>query len=122
MDKDGFLYINGRTKLEYKLSNGKYINPNFIEKLLCLSPWIDQAVVFGDGLAHNKVIVHGNPETKDAKQMLDHVKELLRGRVQNYEVPNEVFLAKEPFSLGNGLLTQKLEPNRNKILKLYASF
>lgn len=122
MDKDGFLYINGRTKLEYKLSNGKYINPNFIEKLLCLSPWIDQAVVFGDGLAHNKVIVHGNPENKDAKQMLDHVQELLRGRVQHYEVPNEIFLAKEPFSLGNGLLTQKLEPNRNKILKLYASF
>jgi len=120
MDKDGFLYINGRTKLEYKLSNGKYINPNFIEKLLCLSPWINHAVVFGDGLSHNKVILHCNPEQKDAKQMLTHIHGLLQGKVQHYEIPNEILFVKEPFSLQNGLLTQKLEPNRNKILKRYA--
>ena len=118
MDKDGFLYVNGRTKMEYKLSNGKYVNPIYIEKMLCLSPLIDQAVVFGDGLAHNKVIIHSGQN--DKKKMLNHIRELLKDKVQHYEVPNDVFFTEEPFSLQNGLLTQKLEPNRNKILKLYS--
>lgn len=119
LDKDGFLYVSGRTKMEYKLSNGKYINPIYIEKMLCLSPLIEQAVVFGDGLAHNKVIIHSGQ--KDKKKMLNHIQELLRDKVQQYEVPDDVFFTEEPFSLQNGLLTQKLEPNRNKILKLYSS-
>ena len=117
MDKDGYLYLNGRTKTEYKLSNGKYINPTYIEKLLCMSPWIDQAVVFGEGLAHNKVILNSTQKNKDL--MLSHIQELLRNQVQNYEVPDDIVFVNEPFSLQNGLLTQKLEPNRNKILKLY---
>lgn len=118
IDKDGFLYVSGRTKMEYKLSNGKYINPTYIEKMLCLSPLIDQAVVFGDGLAHNKVIIHSTQ--KDKKKILNHIHELLKDKVQPYEVPNDVFFTEEPFSLQNGLLTQKLEPNRHKILKLYS--
>jgi long-subunit acyl-CoA synthetase (AMP-forming) len=44
----------------------------------------------------------------------------VKDKVQHYEVPNDVFFTEEPFSLQNGLLTQKLEPNRNKILKLYS--
>lgn len=118
MDKDGYLYINGRTKTEYKLSNGKYVNPIYIEKLLCMSPWIDQAVVFGDGMPHNKVIIHSPKGKRD--EMMRHIEELLEGRVQRYEIPNDIVFVEEAFSTKNGLLTQKLEPNRNKILKLYA--
>lgn len=119
MDKDGYLYINGRTKLEYKLSNGKYINPTYIEKLLCMSPLIDQAVVFGDGMTKNKVIIHSSKCDKNKDRMLFHIQGLLEGKVQNYEVPDDIVFVEEPFSTQNGLLTQKLEPNRNKILKLY---
>jgi len=117
MDKDGYLYISGRTKTEYKLSNGKYVNPAHIEKLLCMSPLIDQAVVFGDGLAHNKVIIHSHQKEKET--MKKHIQGLLEGKVQHYEIPDEILFVEEPFSTQNGLLTQKLEPNRNKILKLY---
>jgi long-chain acyl-CoA synthetase len=120
LDRDGFLYINGRTKTEYKLSNGKYINPAFIEKMMCLSPLIDQAVVFGDGFAHNKAIIYSPKNDKrDKDAMLFHIKELLEGRVQHYEIPNDIVFAEEAFSFQNGLLTQKLEPNREKIMKLY---
>jgi long-chain acyl-CoA synthetase len=121
MDKDGFLYINGRTKMEYKLSNGKYVNPTYIEKMLCLSPWIDQAVVFGDGMAYNKVILYSNSQShKNKDTMLDHIRGLLQDKVQPYEMPDDVFFTEEPFSIENDLLTQKLEPNRTKILKLYS--
>lgn len=118
LDKDGFLYIHGRTKTQYKLSNGKYINPTFLEKLLCMSPLIEQAVVFGDGLDRNKVVLQSHHKDKD--RMLHHIRELLQDKVQHYEIPDDVLFTEEPFRLENGLLTQKLEPNRNKILELYS--
>lgn len=120
IDKDGYLFIKGRVKTEYKLSNGKYTNPTYIEKILCMSPIIDQAVVFGDGLARNKVIVHSTSKVKDKDMMLFHIREILEGKTQYYEVPDDVIFAEEPFTLQNGMLTQKLEPNRNKILKSFA--
>ena len=52
--------------------------------------------------------------------MLNHIHDLLKDKVQPYEIPDDVFFTEEPFSLQNGLLTQKLEPNRHKILKLYS--
>jgi long-chain acyl-CoA synthetase len=120
LDDDGFLFINGRTKTMYKLSNGKYVNPSYIESILCMSPLIEQAVVFGDGLSYNQVIVHSSQE-KDMDVLLCNIRESLQGKVQPYEIPKEIILADEPFTLQNGLLTQKLEPNRRKILDKYVS-
>ncbi|HEX2675645.1 MAG TPA: long-chain fatty acid--CoA ligase, partial [Polyangiales bacterium] len=51
-DQDGFLYITGRVKELFKLSNGKYVAPVPIEERLQLSPYIAQCVVFGDGQPH----------------------------------------------------------------------
>lgn len=120
IDDDGFLHVLGRTKTEYKLSNGKYVNPVYLESLLCMHPSIDQAVVFGDGMPHNKVILHMTNK-KDADHGLRLVREVLEGKVQPYEIPDEVLMVEEPFSLQNGQLTQKLEPNRRRILEVYAS-
>lgn len=118
-DKNGYLYLYGRTKTEYKLSNGKYINPIFLEKLLCMSSKIDQAVVFGEGSSHNKIIVYS--ADRDKENMLNYIQQYLEDKVQPYEIPRDVLFANEPFTTKNGMLTQKLEPNRHKIITQYTS-
>lgn len=120
VDEEGYLHIHGRTKIEYKLSNGKYVNPVFIESILCMQPAIDQAVVFGEGLSHNKVILHSTKQQPDMGDLLQLVRTSLEGKVQPYEIPREILLVEEPFTLQNGQLTQKLEPNRRRILEIYA--
>ena len=40
LDEDGFLWITGRIKEQYKLENGKYVTPVPIEEELKLSPFI----------------------------------------------------------------------------------
>ena len=47
MDKDGYLYITGRIKEQYKLENGKYVVPSPLEEALKLSPYIENAFLFG---------------------------------------------------------------------------
>jgi len=52
-----FLKITGRVKEQYKLENGKYVAPAPLEDKLCLSPYISQAVLYGDNMPHNIVLV-----------------------------------------------------------------
>ena len=47
-DADGFLRITGRLKEKFKLSNGKFVVPGPLEEIVKLSPFIEQAFVFGE--------------------------------------------------------------------------
>lgn len=49
LDADGFLTITGRKKDLLVLSNGKKVVPTELESLLVASPYIEQAVIHGDG-------------------------------------------------------------------------
>lgn len=48
-DKDGFLFLTGRTKSMFKTSMGKFINPEIIEEKFKESPFILDMMVVGEG-------------------------------------------------------------------------
>lgn len=60
LDEDGFLYITGRIKEQYKLENGKYVFPAALEKDIQLSPLVENAMIFGEGHSHNVCLVTPN--------------------------------------------------------------
>ena len=49
LDADGFLKITGRKKEMFKTSGGKYVIPTLLENELKESPFIEQAMVIGEG-------------------------------------------------------------------------
>ena len=49
IDGEGFLHIAGRIKDEFKLSTGKFVFPEPIERVLERDPLVEHAVVFGAG-------------------------------------------------------------------------
>ncbi|MCP3956587.1 MAG: long-chain fatty acid--CoA ligase, partial [bacterium] len=57
IDEDGFLYITGRIKEQYKLENGKYVVPGPLEELLQLSPFITQAFIHGFNKPFNIALI-----------------------------------------------------------------
>ena len=57
LDEDGFLYITGRIKEQYKLANGKYVSPAPLEERLKLSPFIAAAMICGENRSHNVALV-----------------------------------------------------------------
>lgn len=61
-DADGRLSIVGRKKELMALSTGKKIIPSALETLLCASPWIEQAMVVGEGRTHLAAIIVPNPK------------------------------------------------------------
>ncbi|HFS66760.1 MAG TPA: long-chain fatty acid--CoA ligase, partial [Flavobacteriia bacterium] len=62
LDNDGFLYITGRKKENFKTSGGKYINPEKIEIALKKSKYMDHAVVIGENEKFPALILQPNFE------------------------------------------------------------
>ncbi|WP_442483431.1 AMP-dependent synthetase/ligase [Aeoliella sp. SH292] len=61
-DAEGRLSIVGRKKELMALATGKKIVPSAIETLICASPWIEQAMVIGEGRSYLSAIIVPNPK------------------------------------------------------------
>lgn len=137
LDKDGFLYITGRIKEQYKLENGKFVFPVSLEEEICLVPFVQQAVIYGLNRPYNICIVvpdfdvlrryakeKGLPadiETLVARpDIIDMISETitnhLKGKFGGYEIPKKFLLLSEPFTLDNGTLTQTMKLKRKVVL------
>ena len=57
LDEDGFLHLTGRKKEIIITSTGKNISPSNIQILLKTSPYINEAVVFGDGRTYLTALI-----------------------------------------------------------------
>lgn len=115
MDKDGFLYIEGRKKNIYITSYGRNVSPEWIESLLSASPLITQAAVFGEGKAFSTaVIVSNNP------QSIPHIIQSVNHQLPDYARIGAHVIATEPFSLSNNQLTGTGRPRRQVIYEYYA--
>ncbi len=139
---DGFLYITGRFKDEYKLSNGKYIHPESMETDIKLVHNIANAFVWGEGKAYNIAIIvpdfatmkkddriakwaQGVPEEvvkdKNIQEFLtEEIKRHLKKSYGGYEIPQKFVYATEDFTLENGLVTQTMKLKRKEAQKIYA--
>ena len=138
---DGFLYITGRYKDEYKLSNGKYVHPESIETDIKLIRNIANAFVWGEGKEYNIAVIvpdfaamkkderiskwaQGSPQevvkNKNIQDFLSaEIKKHLQKSYGGYEIPQRFIFAGEDFTLENGLVTQTMKLKRNVALRTY---
>ena len=140
IDKDGFLYITGRIKEQFKLENGKFVYPAAIEEKIKLIPYVEFAVVYGlnipyticmvypDFIVMGKYAKENNLPTDPAEMIKDErivnlfkdaIKNQLEGKFGNYEVPRKLLLMSKGFSVENGMLTQTLKLKRRAVLQKY---
>ena len=140
-DEDGFLWITGRIKEQYKLTNGKYVFPAVIEEEIKLIPLVANAMVYGDGKPYNICLVLpdfevaarwalkegvstepdqllGNEKFRD--MLTGEIKEHLRRTFGGYEIPEKYLFIKEDFTIENKMLTQTMKLKRPVVLDNYA--
>jgi len=140
IDKDGFLFITGRIKEQYKLENGKYVFPSAIEEEIKLNPLIENAMIYGSNRPYNVCLVvpnfpalavyaekHGLPADPEGlvknKEIADLLtKEILgglKGKFGGYEIPQRFVFLTEGFTLENGLLTQTMKLKRKFVFQKF---
>ncbi len=137
LDEDGFLFITGRIKEQYKLENGKYVFPAAIEEDIKLITFIENAMVYGENKEYNTCIIvpdfevlkkyaeknnlPTNPKElisrQDVQDMITReIQESLKGKYGSYEIPKKFIYIDEPFSLENGMLTQTMKLKRRVVV------
>ncbi len=140
LDKDGYLWITGRIKEQYKLENGKYVFPAAIEEDIRLLPYIENAMIYGDGKPFNVCLVLPDCDilTRTANELVlktkveklinspvvqefisKEIKEHLAEKFGHYEIPKEFIFSNAMLSIDNGMLTPTLKLKRRKVLEKY---
>lgn len=142
IDKDGYIYITGRLKEQYKLENGKYVFPSAIEEDITLLPYIEMAMIYGDGKPYNiclavpdKAILQKTANKLNVKTEIDklilspvvqefmsnEIKASLKEKYGGYEIPKKFIFIDELFTVDNGMLTQTLKLKRRNVLEKYSA-
>jgi long-chain acyl-CoA synthetase len=143
VDAQGFLFITGRIKEQYKLENGKYVVPTPLEEQLKLSPYVLNAMVYGDNRPFNVALVVANvsalrtwaaehhvslPSSPDAILKDDRVRALFKREIEKhgtafkgFESIQDFALVAEDFTTDNGMLTPSLKLKRRKVIETYGS-
>ena len=121
----GMLKLTGRAKELFKTAKGKYVAPAPIENMLGESPMIETVMVSGVGqqAAYGLVVLAEDlrPKMADPAVRAEVERELgerlrqVNARVADYEQLKMLVIAKEPFSIENGLLTPTMKIRRARI-------
>ena len=140
LDKDGYLFITGRIKEQYKLENGKFVFPASLEEDICLVNCVQNAMVYGENRAFNICLVvpeftvlrkyaqqHGLPIDDESllkspeieKMVAETITSSLKGKYGGYEIPKKFILLAEGFSIENGMLTPTLKLKRRVVMEKY---
>ncbi|MFO0696388.1 MAG: long-chain fatty acid--CoA ligase [Polyangiales bacterium] len=138
-DGEGFLYITGRIKEQYKLLNGKYVVPTPLEEELKLSPFVSSAMVYGDNQEFNVALIIPDFEalkqwateqgiTGDLKTLCENERvrllltdeiEKQSGEFKQYEKVKRFVVGATDFTTDNGMLTPSLKVKRREVMKHY---
>jgi long-chain acyl-CoA synthetase len=143
IDAQGFLFITGRIKEQYKLENGKYVVPTPLEEQIKLSPYVLNVMVYGDNRPYNVALVVANvaavktwaegahvalPDDTAAILGDDRVRSLFgkeieanSGAFKGFEGVKDFALIADDFTTDNGMLTPSLKLKRRKVVETYAT-
>jgi len=140
LDDEGFLYITGRIKEQYKLENGKYVSPGPLEEDIKLSPYVAHVMIYGDNKPYNVALVVANMDSvrewasengvsvARPELLLEEprVRQLFRdeiaGRSAEFKAFEEIrdfALISEDFTTDNNMLTPSLKLKRRAVWAAY---
>lgn len=140
LDAEGYLWITGRIKEQFKLLNGKYVFPAAIEEEIKLLPHVANAMIHGDGKPYNICLVVPDFEVaarwaaergvsnlpgdllanREFTEMIEGaIVRILTGTFGKYEIPRKFIFLEEDFTVENRMLTQTMKVKRRVVLNRY---
>lgn len=123
-DPEGYLFLTGRIKDQFKTDKGKYIVPAAIEMKLLTHPDIEMACVVGAGIPQPVALLNlteaasGKPRVELARSLSAFLQSVNAG-LDNFERLKKLIVT-PAWTIGNGLITPTLKVKRNELEKRYA--
>jgi len=118
VDDDGFLFIRGRADDVIVLDNGKKIIVRPLEEHLKASPAIEECVVFCPTQTHLVAVVSPAGEPADEDAITARLASANATFSRDEQIKG-VVIARERFTIANGMLTSQFKPRRQRILQTH---
>lgn len=136
LDKDGYLYVLGRTKSLLISNDGEKFSPEGIEEaIMAKSPYIDQIVLHNNQSPYTTALIvanadalkkqTANPEAA-ARIIENELNAYLKGGKYDGEfpyrwIPSAFAVLEEPFTEKNGLVNSTMKIVKHKVYDKYAA-
>jgi fatty acid CoA ligase FadD9 len=136
------IYVIDRKKSFFKLANGQYVSPEFLQVIYMQSPFIEQIYIHGDPMNNYVVAVvvpnkeyaqafainnnltqfdMNNPDQQFVDAIINDMRSIAtKESLGKHEITFRIIIDFEPFTAENGLLTSSLKLCRRKIASHYA--
>ena len=123
-DSDGYLWITGRVKDQFKTDKGKYISPAPIELDLQADECIEQVCVVGNGIPQPIALITLSLLAKKmSKEAIDasiaNTVVRVNATLEKHEQIAKAIILQGDWSVENGLMTPTLKVKRNEVEKIY---
>ena len=140
IDEHGFIHITGRIKEIIVLGNGEKVPPVDMEMAIQMDPLYEQVLVYGEAKPYLSAIVvlndeewalaateakldpalDGDGKEKAEKYLVQRIGKQIR-QFPGYAQVRKVSVAREKWTIDNGMITPTLKLKRNLIVKKYAA-
>ena len=139
IDEHGFVHITGRLQEIIVMGNGEKIPPVDMELAIQLDPLFEQVLIYGEAKPYLSAIVvlndeewgrvatdakldpklNGEGKEKSEKYLVQRIGKQIKG-FPGYALVRKVAVAREKWTIDNGLMTPTLKLKRNVIFQKYA--
>lgn len=119
IDEEGYLYIIGRKKNMFITSFGRNVSPEWVERELKTSPFIMQAILFGEAKPWNTLLI--TPAMKATTADIQKAIDMTNDNLPDYARVHAWISTEAPFSKANGQLTDNGRLRREAIWAMYAN-
>lgn len=126
VDEDGFYYLTGRVKDQFKTMHGKFVSPPPMESAFSECEVVEQLCLLGRGYSKTVMVVvltalAQSLDKETVEQQVRDAAAAVNDSVEHHAHIGAIIITTDPWTIENGVLTPTMKIKRDKVEALHGT-